>query len=169
MRGFMKHLLIRGIVFTAGIFAATAACAGSANATFDCKSASGRTVLKASVPGDHAEHLVKLTIDGETVEWKDVIMQQSPFKNIKNSSVFVLGAMKNKNYHFLLTAPEGGSANAREVFRFSAVPSSIKVKQTSNGERGQLSAVIVGQDPRAKKGGKASPKIVVECSYSYEI
>jgi hypothetical protein len=165
----MKHLLVRGIVLTAGIFAATAACAGSANATFDCKSASGRTVLKASVPGDHVEHLVELSIDGETVEWKDVIMQQSPFKNIKNSSIFVLGAMKKKNFHFLLTAPEDSSANSIEVFRFSAVPSSIKVKRTSNGERGQLSAIIVGRDPRAKKNGKASPKIVVDCSYSYEI
>jgi hypothetical protein len=96
-------------------------------------------------------------------------MQQSPFKNIKNSSVFVLGTMKMKNYHFLLTAPQDGSANFVEVFRFSAVPSSIKVKQTSNGERGQLSAIIVGQDPRAEKDGQVSPKVVVDCSYSYEI
>lgn len=143
--------------------------AGSANAVFDCKSASGRTALVASVPGDHAEHSVKWTVDGETVEWKDIVLQEPPYKSDKNSSIFVLGSMKMNNYHFLVTAPDDGKANPIEVFRFSAMPSSIQVEKTANGERGTLSAVIGGRDPRAEKNGKASPKIVVSCSYMYEI
>ncbi|MGB0847003.1 MAG: hypothetical protein ACPGSM_09765 [Thiolinea sp.] len=165
----MKHLFIQSMVFSAGVLTAVSGYAGSANADFKCKSASGRTVLQASVPGDHAEHLLTFTIDGEAVEWKDVIAQQSPFKSDKNSSVFVLGSMKTKNYHFLITAPDSDNAGSKQVFRFSAIPSSINVKQTANGERGRLSAVVAGQDPRANKGGQVSPEIVVDCTYTYEI
>ena len=165
----MKRLLLKGIICSMAIFAATASHAGSTNAIFECKSASGRTVLTASVPGDHAEHFVELTIDGETIVWKDVTLQQAPFNNDKNSSIHVLGNLNKKNYHFLITASGSGTNNSVEVFRFSAVPSSINLKQTSGGERGNLSAVIIGKDPRAEKKGQASPEIVVNCSYTYEI
>lgn len=165
----MKYLFKKIMIVTAGALVSVSSYAGSANAFFDCKSASGRTVLKASVPGDHAEHLIELTIDNETVIWKDVTIQKPPYNNDKNSSIFVLGSMKMANYHFLVAAPSGDTASLSEVFRFSAVPSSMKVKRTPNGERGKLSAIIVGQDPRANKNGQASPKIVVDCSYTYEI
>lgn len=164
----MKHLFIKIMIVTAGVLVSVSSYAGSANAFFDCKSASGRTVLKASVPGDHTEHLIEFTIDNENVEWKDVTIQKPPYNNDKNSSIFVLGTMKMKNYHFLVTASGDDKADFSDVFRFSAIPSSIKVKQTPNGERGQLSAIVVGKDPRATKNGRVSPKIVVNCSYTYE-
>lgn len=165
----MKHLLKQVVILTVGVLAPVASYAGSANAVFDCKSASGRTALTASVPGDHAEHSVKWTVDKETIEWKDVTIQEPPYKSDKNSSVFVLGSMKMNNYHFLITAPSNDKSSALEVFRFSAVPSSIDVKKTANGERGQLAAIIGGRDPRAEKNGSTSPKIVVNCTYTYEI
>lgn len=165
----MKHVLKQVAVLAVGVLAPIASYAGSANAVFDCKSASGRTVLTASVPGDHAEHSVKWTVDGETIEWKDVVLQEPPYKSDKNSSVFVLGSMKMNNYHFLITKPSNDKSSAIEVFRFSAMPSSIQVEKTANGERGKLSAVIGGHDPRAEKNGEVSPRIVVSCSYTYEI
>lgn len=165
----MKHLLKQALILTVGVLAPATSYAGSANAVFDCQSASGRTALTASVPGDQAEHLVKWTVDKETVEWKNVIIQEPPYKSDKNSSVFVLGSMKMNNYHFLITKPSTDQSSAIEVFRFSAVPSSIDVKKTANGERGQLSAIIGGRDPRADKNGKVSPRIVVNCTYTYEI
>ena len=165
----MKYLFKKIMIVTAGVFISVSSYAGSANALFDCKSASGRTVLMASVPGDHAEHLIEWTIDHETVKWKDIIIQKPPYNNDKNSSIFVLGSMKMANYHFLVAAPNGDKAGLRDVFRFSAIPSSINVKKTANGERGKLSAIIVGQDPRANKNGRVSPKIVVDCAYTYEI
>jgi hypothetical protein len=165
----MKHLCPKSLIFAISIIATNASYAGSANAVFDCKSASGRTALTASVPGDHAEHYVTLTVDSEAVAWYNTTIQEPPYNQKKNSNVFIVGSMKTKNYHFILVAPNSDNIEISEVLRFSAVPESIKVKKTTNSEKGTLSAIIQGQDPRKAKDGQNSPKIVLDCTYTYEI
>ncbi|WP_372655763.1 hypothetical protein [Halobacteriovorax sp.] len=135
--------------------------AGSANATFTCESASGRTALNASVPGDHAEHNVEFTIDEKTIDWYSEV-NQTTYSMDENSKVYVLGKLEDKNYHFIITNTEG-----YKTLTFSAIPSSIKVTQTEYGEKGSLKAVIIGNDPRSFTD--QTPEITVDCSYSYEI
>lgn len=151
-------------------FGASMAYAGSTNAYFDCVSGSGRTVLKASVPGDHLEHAVNLTIDGEGLQWFEHYVfdgEQDGWQS--NSNIAVLGSMKDKNYHFVVFAPGDHAGDSREVFRFSAIPKTIKVEKTYGGERGTLKAMIHGLDPREEKKGENSPYIQVSCDYAYEI
>lgn len=164
----MKHHYTQSLLLSLGIMSVSSAYAGSANAIFDCKSASGRTTLAAHVPGDQAEHKVTFTVDGEVVEWYDTITQEPPYKQKKNSNVLVIGSMKAKNYHFVIATADK-ERNISEVFRFSAMPKSIKVKKTAGGETGQLSAIVEGKDPREEKDGQISPKIVLDCTYTYEI
>ncbi|MGV6810008.1 MAG: hypothetical protein ACWA5U_09040 [bacterium] len=151
------------------MISASNAYAGVANASFDCKSASGRTTVVASVPGDHVEHKVTFAIDGEKLVWKNETFQEPPYAMDKNSSIFVLGSMQSKNYHFMVVAPNSDNIEISELLRFSAVPASINVKKTPNGEKGTLSAIVQGQDPRKAKDGQNSPKIVLDCTYTFEI
>jgi len=165
----MTHFGKQSLIFGLTMMTSTLSYAGSANAIFDCKSASARTTLSASVPGDHAEHSVSFTIDGETIKWKNEVIQQPPYNMDKNSNVFIVGSMKEKNYHFLIAAPTKTKSDMIEVLRFSAIPESIKVQKTSGGEKGQLSAIVFGKDPRKEKDENSSPKIVLDCNYTYEI
>lgn len=131
---------------------------GGANAHFSCKSASGRTTLEATVPGDYEEHSVEFNIDGEEVKWFSGVNQDT-YEVEENSSLFVLGTLRNKNLHFIAINDKG-----QKVLTFTAVPSSIEIKY---GEKGTLTAEIQGLDPR--DGKLQSPIITVNCSYSYEI
>ena len=152
----MKKIIIALI-----ILGSQTSWAGGASAQFSCKSDSGRTTLEASVPGDFVEHSVDFNIDGEEVNWFSGI-NQSTYEVEENSSLLVLGSLQEKNYHFIALNSDG-----QKVFTFSAIPSSIKLEATSNGELGSLKARITGVDPRG--GELQSPVIVVNCTYGYEI
>lgn len=152
---------MKSVISLIVILSSLSVYAGSANAIFSCQSTSGRTELTASVPGDFAEHNIELSIDGEEVNWYDQI-NQSNYEVEKNSSVYVLGSLQDKNYHFLVT-----SNDAQELLTFTAIPSSIKVKQTQYGETGTLKAKINGIDPR--NTSETIPEITLNCSYNYEI
>ncbi|MEO0336494.1 MAG: hypothetical protein AAF202_08870, partial [Pseudomonadota bacterium] len=52
-------------------------------------------------------------------------------------------------------------------FVFLAIPGSVDVTRTGNGQRGTLNAYIVGKDPRNTR--QTSPTIFVSCDYRYEI
>jgi hypothetical protein len=157
----MKNLFVMTLTT---LFAATA-FAGASNASFECVSASGRTTLSASVPGDYAEHSVTLKIDGKKVKYIDANVPAPSNKNIKNSEIEVLGTMKDKNYSFAIT--EVGNPSAA-LLTLTAIPKSINVKDLSIGERGSLRAIIQGIDPRGD-GTVVTKPIEVKCKYDYTI
>lgn len=138
-----------------------ASFAGATHAQFSCKSASGRTLLEASVPGDFDEFEVDLAIDNEKVSWYS-LLNQTTYQMEENSHIYVLGSLKEGNYHFVIANQEG-----EEVLRFSAISSSIQLENSAYGERGSLQAKVYGQDPRADK--EWTPVITLNCDYSYEI
>ena len=152
---------MKSLITLLALSVSISAQAGSANATFTCESASGRTTLSASVPGDYAEHNVELTIDGKTIDWYSEV-NQTTYTTQENSTVHVLGTLQDKNYHFMILNTEG-----YKTLTFSAIPSSIRVKQTEYGETGTLKAIVSGNDPRSL--ADQTPEITVDCSYSYEI
>ncbi|MDD0853610.1 hypothetical protein HBN50_10895 [Halobacteriovorax sp. GB3] len=135
--------------------------AGASAAVFNCVSDSGRTKLSASVPGDFEEHEVDLMIDGKAVKYYSLV-NQTTYQMEENSSVYVLGSLNEKNYHFLVTSKKG-----EKLFTFSAIPSTIKVKSSEYGESGSLKAKLTGVDPRTDN--KLMPEITVSCTYQYEI
>ena len=160
----MKTMLLTFSTVLSTLLGANA-FAGAANAVFECSSASGRTKLSASVPGDFAEHVVTFSIDGRKSKYVDAIVQHAPYKTVKNSDILINGSMENKNYSFAITAPGNPSV---VLFTLKAIPSSIKVKQISNGERGSLRAIIQGLDPR-EESPTVSKEIEVKCDYDYSI
>ncbi len=128
------------------------AFAGSANAEFECVSASGRTLLKASVPGDYAEHDVDFSIDGKSLRW-----------TAEDSVIDISGELQKQNYKFVVTEADH---EARKVVIFEAIPGTANIKTTGNGEAGSLRARVYGEDPRNNQPSKV---IEVKCKYRYEI
>lgn len=128
------------------------AFAGASNAYFDCVSASGRTTVKASVPGDFAEHDVEFAIDGKSMRW-----------TMDDSVIDISGELRKQNYKFVVTEADH---EARKVVVLEAIPGTAKIQSNSNGERGILRAKVYGEDPRTNQPSKV---IEVKCSYSYEI
>ena len=152
---------MKSLITLLTILSSISAYAGSANALISCKSDSGRTQLNASVPGDHAEHNVKFSIDGISLDWYSEVNQRT-YQTEENSTAHVLGSLKDKNYHFIIVNTDG-----YKTLTFSAIPSSVKLKQTEYGETATLKAIVYGNDPRENE--ELSPKITVNCDYSYEI
>lgn len=144
----MKFLLIPVVALAFS----TQAFAGAANAEFQCVSASGRTIVKASVPGDFAEHDVDFSIDGKSLRW-----------TMDDSFIQISGELRKQNYKFVVTEADH---EARNVVVFEAIPGTAKIRATGNGEAGTLRARVYGEDPRNYQPSKV---IEVKCNYSYEI
>lgn len=156
----IKEIEMRVLGLLVAMLASSYVFAGSTQEIFECRSGSGRTILEAEVPGDHAEHDVKFTIDGSQVHFFDGYYGAG-FQS--NSSVEVFGSLRDAktNFHFIV-ADESGET----VFTFLALPGSVNIRRTTNGSRGSLNALIVGKDPR---DNSTSPTIQVSCDYVYEI
>lgn len=144
------------------LLSAQFAFAGSADRYLDCKSASGRTTLEGYVPGDSLTLDLTYTIDNKKLEYKDTY---EAFNEVKNADVTVLGSLTDAkpSFHFVVTSLIDGLA-----ITFIAIPSTIKVKNTPNGEAGTFKALVVGTDPRSPYQA-VSPTIELSCSYNYEI
>ncbi|MEM7646431.1 MAG: hypothetical protein AAF203_05945 [Pseudomonadota bacterium] len=142
------------------------AFAGSAPRSLECSSASGRTQFNGEVPGSEYVLDTQFTIDGQSYMYYDLLEWNSVLKRtvtVQNATVDEVGSLTSKkpNFHFVIKDTAG-----TVVFTFLALPASINVKSTPNGEAGRFSALIVGKDPRT---GGWSPTIQVSCKYSHEI
>ena len=159
----MKLLMITTLI----TLMSTVSFAGSAQKEFSFESASGRTLVQGDVPGDAIEHNVTFAIDGYSLNYLDQYVWNSSISDSQrkqNSNVYADGVLKGAkpNFHFVITDMSGEAK-----FTFIALPGTINVRKTGNGEAGSFAALVVGADPRP--GKRLSPTIRVQCSYSYEI
>src|SRR3989338_8322312 len=150
---------MKTLLFFAALVGANA-YAGTTQIYLDCQSASQRTQLEASIPGDEAAHNVTFTIDGKSLTWLDSIEEGA------NSEINVSGSASGKDLEFALWKI---NATRGDLPYLAFETLSANVKRTQNGERGTIRARVQALDPRKPGENIFAPIIELNCSYVYEI
>lgn len=141
---------MKKILFFFLIFSSSMAFAGSADAILTCKSASGRTIFKASLQDLVAFTNAEFSIDDQTLKYND---------DTKGHLVF---NAKNKILTIRIEDPKIG------WITFYAIPTTFKTLQSKRHEAHyKFQAVIQGKDPRKDKW--QSKEIVLDCDLTYSI
>lgn len=153
----------------------THAFAGSAQANLECVSASGKTKVEATFPGDSSESGVIFTIEDQQVAYMDKNMKfaydlnndpelrPNPYwKKWEKAQVVSIKSLDQVQKGKLSI----NVFNEKALFRLDAIAGTVKVKGRPGSSRGTLKAQVQGIDPRT---GGPSKVIEVLCNYDYAI
>jgi hypothetical protein len=157
------------------IMVSQAALAGSANGVVNCKSASGRTTLKASFPVDEDTANIVLTVDGKTTTAlnqravEDLELNgKSPSDVFVNPKVMEVSADRD-NTSIGMTALELTNQKFDLIHvNFRSEGKILRTRLPYGGEKLQFKAILNGLDPRTDEATEL-PKITLSCTYVYQI
>ncbi len=162
----MKKLFV---LVTALFVSQQYAFAGSAQAHLECSSASGKTQVSATFPGDSSESGVIFTIEGQQLAYMDENMKE--IRELNNNRIYeeyanaqvvnIRTVDQLKKRKFAMTVDWNS-----ELFRMDAIPNTVKYTKTYGGSRATFKAQVQGIDPRNFQKSKV---IEVSCKYRYEI
>lgn len=179
----MKKSIFISTVFMLG---AQIAMAGASNVGLDCKSASGRTKLSASLTGDNPEQQVTLSIDESSINYINqetidtILMNREYLKDAEElarmdktlagtlSVISTVDDIKHQKFSFVVSTTTTVNGD-QPVLSFEANAASVKTKKfghssTKASFTGTLSKII---DPRT--GKPFDKNIVVSCEYDYSL
>lgn len=170
----MKRSLLKFVIPAISLLISHGALAGATNARLECVSASGKTKVSATFPGDFMESGLILSIENQSNAYADQYLMEAREMNegriyeeyadarlVKIISEDNLRA-KTSRLSIGVESVEGDQA----FVALQSIDGTVKLKRTYSGSRGTFSATVQGLDPRT---GGASPVITVKCNYSYEI
>src|SRR5690606_17027268 len=171
IRGIMSFRIgLSGLVF----WVAFSAFAGSTQTEIVCRSASGRTLIQAFIPGEAEDAMVKLTVDGKSCTYLNgmavttlELNGRDPKVEYPGYELAAIGSAVDTGMKVIAIQVLRKDNYDTEVFSLIANPATVKIRDTDVSTKGTFTAQARGHDPRAPGGRYLS--VEVTCSYDYSI
>jgi hypothetical protein len=180
----MKNLKIALPAFALLALSASA-LAGSSQVEIKCQSASGKTKILASVPGDDSTAFVTLTLPSKVDATKTIstsylntlLLEDMKLNNEDPTVLFpgyqtaVFSVIEHPDlgaYSINVLVQESGFDNS--VLTLTAKATTLKIRDRSDSSRqGTFEALLEAVDPRTPNHSASIAPIAVSCTYFYSI
>ena len=162
-RELMLTTLLRVFGLSCLLAFSSAVVAGSANIELKCQSASGRTMVSGSVPGDSLDYNLRIQIDGRTLRYADGCADLHCNRRLQGGKLYVVEAIKQRVFAIAFVGSASLAAGS-----FYALPNTVRYQKTANGYQARYQAIYYGADPRQPNQLVKAP-IQLTCQQQYEI